>query len=188
MNLASLLARQDGQCLSHEWEIGYQHTTSIASFAETEGENLFDGILVSKKIRDAGYSCVFDTYGDENTTLAFIGCLLCFHEKEEKTLPSLEHLVEELRLSSNTKLLGLNADDLVYSKIRRGEVTGVELWATVFDLSFWENDRKALNLFEEAVNQILKEENDKAKPEFRKSKLETFKVLDLDEFEADLAS
>ena len=40
-----------------------------------------------------------------------------------------------------------------------------------------------MKIFEEAVNQILREENEKAKPEFRKSKLETFKVLDLDEFE-----
>ena len=80
----------------------------------------------------------------------------------------------------------MSPDDIIYSKLKSGAEAGVDLRSTAFDLSVWQDCEEALKIFEEAVNQILQEENEKAKLEFRKSKLETFKVLDLDEFEADL--
>lgn len=186
VNFASWLAHQEGQCLSSDVADGYTRTGDIAHFIADQGENLNDGLLVSKKVREAGCSCVFDTYGDQNTALTFIGLLLTYSPDAGKELPTVEHVIEELRQSSNRKLSLLSPDDIIYSKLKSGAEAGVDLRSTAFDLSVWQDCEEALKIFEEAVNQILQEENEKAKLEFRKSKLETFKVLDLDEFEADL--
>lgn len=83
-------------------------------------------------------------------------------------------------------MAGLNQEDLIYNKIRAGEAPGVYIWETAFDLAWWENDKEALKLFEDAVNQILREENEKQEPEFRNSNLDQFRVLELHEFEAEL--
>lgn len=187
VNLASRLSHQDGTCLSYYDDEGHIYIRGIAEFAATEGENLTNGILVSERVRDAGYSCIFDNYGDRNTALAFIGGLLCFRGKDETKLPTLEHLVEELRPSSKHGLAGLDPEDLIYHKIRAGEAAGVDLRETVFDLSFWDDREIELRLFEDAVNQVLFEENEKVKPEYRKPLPGKFRVLNLDEFYAEIS-
>ena len=184
VHLASWLTNQHGASLSYDSSDGYLYVDKIANFAGSHGENLNDGVLVSKKIRNSGCSCIFDSYGDENTTLVFIGGLLTAPSKGKRNLPSLDHLVEELRLSSKNGLAGLNPESLIYNKIRAGAVPGVDIWETAFDLACWRNNKEALKLFEDAVNQILREENDKLG--FRNLKLDQFRVLDLHEFEADL--
>ena len=114
----------------------------IANLAGSHGENLNDGVLVSNKIRTSGCSCIFDIYGDENTTLVFIGGLLTAPSNGKRKLPSLDHLVEELRLNSEHGLAGLNPENLIYNKIRAGDAHGIYIWETAFDLAWWENDKK----------------------------------------------
>lgn len=195
INLASWLAHQGGECLTYENFEGYHLTQKIASLATWHTDNLSDGILVSKKMREVSKSCVFDTFGDPNTTLTFIaGLLQCpetgllrLPEIGDRTLPSIEHVVEEMRLCSKTGLNSLFPEELIYNRIRSSE-SDVDLWNTAFDLSFWEEDEEALKLFEAAVNQILDENNRKVKPQFQRSKIDRFKILNLHQFEAELNS
>ena len=182
VNLASWLARQDGTCLSYDATEGYIYTRKIANFLSCEGENLTGGILASKRVRDLGCDCVFDLYGDENTTLAFVGGLLCISSDKNQTLPTVDHIVEELRSCSATRLEHLEWDEIIYQKMKNGDSQGVCLWETIFDLSAWEGNGEKLMLFEEAVNKVLQENIASQKSKFLKPLPERFCIFDLHDF------
>jgi len=188
VNLASWLARQDGTCLTYEATEGYIYTHKIAKLLAYEGQNLSGGILASKRMRDLRCDCVFDLYGDNNTSLAFVGGLLCNSSNKNQTLPTVDHIVEELRSCSDTRLKHLAWDDVIYQKLKNGDHQNIELWGTIFDLSIWEGEEEKLMLFEEAVNKVLQENIDKLEPKFRKPLPERFCIFDLHDFYENLES
>lgn len=182
VNLASWLAKQDGTCLTHWSSDGYIYTHKIAKFLAHEGQNLEGGILASKKMRDLGCDCVFDRYGDNNTTLAFVGGLLCTSSNRNQTLPTVDHIVEELRSCSYRRLEDLAWDDIIYQEMKNGNQQGIYIRETIFDLSTWEGEEEKLMLFEEAVNIVLQENIDSLEPKSQKPLPERFCIFNLHDF------
>ena len=118
--------------------------------AVVQKTHFFDAI--EPKYRDHRCDCVFDLYGDNNTALAFVGGLLRNSSNKNQTLPSVDHIVEELRSCSARRLEYLAWDDIIYQKMKNGDHQDIDLWETIFDLSVWEGEEEKLMLFEKAVN------------------------------------
>ena len=148
--------------------------------AVVQKTHFFDAI--EPKYRDHRCDCVFDLYRDNNTALAFVGRLLRNSSNKNQTLPSVDHIVEELRSCSARRLEYLAWDDIIYQKMKNGDHQDIDLWETIFDLSVWEGEEEKLMLFEEAVNKVLQENIDSSEPKFRKPLPERFCIFDLHDF------
>ena len=173
-----MVVEDDSQTLSWDYNDGYLCVQRLASFA-AYGEHLSDGRMVTQKL-DFDCRVWVDLYGDPNSTLVFIGYLVRV-SSGHAVAPSVNHIVEEMRLSSSSNMDGFDWNEIIYQRVRDGNNRYVTLRNTVFDLSFWDDREVELRLFEDAVNQLLFEENEKVKPEYRKPLPGKFRVLNLDE-------